>query len=239
MSYLEICVHCYKYSKLLNLQLSSYVINGGEYLKDIKHVVYTCEEDESTNAVCDFFANMLNLEKRLLHMNTLAARGYGRDMAVKECESEWLWFADADHLISENSMKSLLETLQSTEFKFLFPQIAVKNRNDEDIDNYLKTIEVPDVINFDFEKLGMETARKKHRVASGGVQIVQTEYIKKIGYAYRHKQHSDWTSCRDDKRFRKLWYENFEDDPITAFVMEGHRHLTHKVKRRNDHSAEM
>lgn len=238
MSYLEICVHSYKYSKLLNLQLSSYYIHGGEYLKDIKHVIYTCEEDESTNAVCDFFFDKINLEKRLLPMKTLAARGYGRNMAVKECESGWLWFADADHLISENSMKSLFDTLQSTEFKFVFPQIAVKNKIPEDVDDYLKTINVPEVIDFDFEKLGMETARKKHRVASGGVQIFKTECIKQIGYAYRHMQHDDWTSCRDDKRARRRFDENFPDS-ISPIIMEGHVHLTHATKRRRDHSAEL
>ena len=239
MSYLEICVHCYKYSKLLNLQLSSYVIYGGEYLKDIKYVIYTCEEDIQTNAVCDFFSDKLNLEKRILPKNVLAARGYGRDMAVKECQSEWIWFADADHLISEGSLKSLFDTLKNTEHKFLFPQIAVKNKNDADVDNYLETISVPDVIDFDFDKLGIETARKKHRIASGGVQIVKSDYIKQCGYAYRHTSHEDWVSCRDDKRARKKFRESFPDEDIVSIIMEGHRHLTHATKRRNDHSAEL
>ncbi len=238
MSYLEICVHSYKYSKLLNLQLSSYYLHGGEYLKDIKHVVYTCKEDESTNAVCDFFSDKINLEKRILPLKTLAARGYGRNMAVEACESEWIWFADADHLISDGSLAHLFDILSTTKYKFLYPCRAVKNKMPSDIDNYLKKIDVPEIIDFDFKTEGIETAVKKHNVASGGVQIFKSNCIKQCGYAYRHTGHDDWVSCRDDKRARKR-FMNFFPDSKTQIVLWGHRHLTHGVKRRNDHNAEL
>ena len=235
---IEICIHCYRYSKMLNLLLSSYVLHGGNLLSNITHIIYTCEEDPLTISVCQYFSQHLNIEMRLLPFKNLAARGYGRNLAVSECKSDWIWFSDADHLISKGSLESLFSILENTQMKFVYPWEATKNKNSEDVDHYLETIQVPNIIDFDFATLGMDTAIKHHRIPSGGVQIFKSEYIKQIGYAFRHKSMNDWGPCRDDKRARKRFYKFFPDS-CSKIIIEGHRHLTHKAKRRNDKNAEL
>lgn len=196
----EICNHCYRYSRLLAYQLSSFVLYPPP--PGIIYTLFYTEEDSRTVEVVKYFLPLLprvmHIVLRPLIPSLLFNRGIGRNTALQTSDADWIWFTDTDILFRRDCLWRLAEALESTQQDLVHPAHIMHSRahivGDATIDA-MKAPSVRDVSEDMFEE------RRISR-AFGPVQIARVMSCKALGYCQDLRPAHSWWKCGTDVQFR-------------------------------------
>jgi hypothetical protein len=207
-SSLTIVTHCWRFSRVLTYQLSSLVLHPPKKIKTTIRVYFN-EQDESTLDTLRYFAPLLTERGVLWYffvctLPELWNRTIGRNRAALNCNTDLIWFTDADYAFGEGCLDSLAE-LDTTQRVVYFPAWSWINNTHELGDQYALQVKEPglyDVHPEDFK-------RENYKKAIGGIQIVPGDVARMVGYCngdvHRLKPApGGWKQTYEDGAFRKL-----------------------------------
>jgi hypothetical protein len=204
--HLEIVSHCWRYSSLLNFQLSSFVLAPPRVR--VTMTVYYAEEDEKTSRLLKFISSRLPPNVlgnwRALPKEYLFRRAIGRNDAALKSTADWVWFTDCDYVFRQGFLDKLCAELRSRSAAFAFPRSAL--RVPEHLtEQLLKAVHdaPPDIIEIPPNYGELQTFSR----AIGGLQIVRGDIAREKGYLKDNRKMqrpaTHWLRAIDDVRFRK------------------------------------
>ena len=201
----ELITHCWCYTRLLNYQLSSFVLYPPK--SSCKLTVFACAKDKPTVELLEYFADLpewpatVELYPWWLKHRQIKRRAIGRNLAALGTDARIVWFADCDMLFGHGCIDTLVDTYPPTE-SLCFPKIAMKSTY-EDGAAYVEAAAEPKVLDVDWGKL---VPTKQNR-AIGGVQIVQGDTARRRGYLPEHKRYqtgaTKWKRTYEDAVYRR------------------------------------
>jgi hypothetical protein len=208
---LEICVHCVGlfYNRLLCFQLTSLI---GQ---NVRVTVVTSDADKETWSVLDHFSGDVDICRLLLPGKQAMRRAIGRNIVAKRMKCDFVWFADADHLLNdiEGIRKALANVPQDV--MLVYPKAIMATPNHATGEAMIKRCEPPCLMHPSHEDLcGVLPPDADTFVpmrigkAIGGLQIVRGYYCREHGYLDKTKwqdppSKDEWQETRDDVVFRK------------------------------------
>lgn len=214
---LEIVAHCWNYSRLLALQLSSLALHPASWLEwSITVFCASDDEDRNTNRIIEFFREQLppdSLHRWQLPINRLMRRAIGRNLAAEHTAADWVWFTDCDYLFGAGCLDSLADLLAGDAEgtattlpigNLIFPRTVLSSWEYGDGEAEIRRVDPlrPAVVPVDWSYL---VPRQQSR-AIGGIQIVRGDTCRSIGYLPGHvryqKDAERWQRCHEDKAFR-------------------------------------
>jgi hypothetical protein len=181
----EIISHCWQYSRVLNYQLSSLVLNPPKRVV-VRLVVYYSLDDSNTQAVVTLFAH-LESTKEWLHglwmkKPFLLNRSIGRNMAARHSTADLVWFCDCDYFFGPGCLDALadvpLDPADPEYSPLYFPRVTYYNKDHANGDGYARRAAVPDV--YDIDPADFIEHRSKRAI--GGIQIVPGDVARAKGY---------------------------------------------------------
>jgi hypothetical protein len=204
---LEIVSHCWRYSRLLDYQLSSLILYPPQRT-DLLMTVFLTEEDRDTWSVVKYFESLekpanVRIRGWDLPREKLLRRLIGRNLAALATEADWIWFADCDYLFRDGALDALEERVGQVDGPLVFPAFVWVNPahalGDRAIAAASSGPHVLDINPTDF-------ARRRYRRAIGGVQIARGDAVRRLGYC-RHSRRqgrpaSGWARTCEDPSFR-------------------------------------
>jgi hypothetical protein len=198
---IEICSHCYKYSKLLSFQLSSFILfpPKNTYI----YTLFFSQKDKNTQDVIDFFKpkleGVIELNLKPIEEGLLFNRGAGRNIALHESKANWIWFTDVDFLFRHNCLNDLTSILEYENHNLVHPTFIKQNKSTEDGDIVIESVKDISVIDIE------EKDYIDHKInrAIGAVQIANVEKTKYLNYCNYLGTYKTWHRCSSDIKFRK------------------------------------
>jgi hypothetical protein len=219
---LTIVTHCWRFSRVLNYQLSSLVLHLPKKMR-VSIEVYCNQDDGPTKKVLDYFRPLLTPKDEddptgLITINlplpTLWNRTIGRNQAALACDTDLIWFADADYCFGEGCLDALCD-LDLTERHFAevvphwrsllyYPAWSWINNTHELGDQYALRAKRPGLYDINPKDFKVE----KYKKAIGGIQIVPGEVAKQYGYCKGDERRlrpspNGWKQTHEDGAFRK------------------------------------
>jgi len=189
---LEIVTHCWRYSRVLQYQLSSLVLFRPERVAVVITVFYA-REDGPTREVLEFFRRPLeSLDNRQLRewplpRRQVLKRAIGRNLAAKHSNADLVWFTDADYLFRRGCLDGLVD-VDLSEPRVYFPRRMRYNKDRPNGDQYTaRAVTGPAYRDID----PSDFIEHRPPYAIGGVQIVNGDLARKYGY------------CPGQRRFQK------------------------------------
>ena len=196
---IEVVSHCYAvkhplFAGALQYQLSSLVAYSLQHDKGVKLVatICFCWEDQITHHVVSWFqenAPSIRVCKMGMSSQELGRRSIGRNLAAKTTAADIIWFADVDQ-VYENDIFHRLSAMPWPEengrrASMVFPRDIMIHRSHQLGDQVLQhgldsigTTCLPDLTEF---------VPKRYFRAIGGVQIVDGNLARDIGYLDGHR----------------------------------------------------
>jgi len=204
---LEIVSHCWKYSHLLDYQLSSLVNYPPTQLNIIVTIFY-CSEDVDTVAMLDFFAkqtaNNIIWNWQELPKEKLFRRGIGRNQAALNTQADWIWFTDCDLVFHENCLDELAKTLKGKNEVLFFPLHERITTLLTETDPILVKGAKPQVLDIDTSNFHTVNITR----ATGPLQITNGAVARSCGYCNNisiyQKPANHWCKAYEDRAFRWL-----------------------------------
>lgn len=214
---LEIVTHCFAedigvYATLLDMQLQS-ILNEPPRDTNTKVTVFWTPSDIRTDQVLrwhryQFSNSPVFLYAREMPKDQLFRRAIGRNEAALLSDADVLWFTDCDHLfgcgaIDQAARLSIKQRECDDAPKMIHPETVMISRNHAAGDHQARVFEKSRMIDY------LEFAPRKERRAWGGLQIVDGEFCRKMGYlgGTEHIQPVEnpkrFLRCRGDVPFRK------------------------------------
>ena len=205
----EICVHCWRYSRLLCYQLSSLRLNLPSAV-EVAATVFHSVEDEDTVKMLDWFAAPLaevgvRLNPWPLPRSHLLRRSIGRHEAAKATAADWIWMTDADYLFGRGCLDATPQALADIAGPLAFPRFVHGSRSRGLGDRAIEKVEAPGVLDID----AADFRPRRMRRAIGGVQIYRGDDARVQGYlppgpnGHRPVAGETFRRCRGDVRFRR------------------------------------
>ncbi len=179
---LEIITHCWRYSRVLNYHLSSFVIHPPAPV-EVSLTLFYDPADVGTVQVLEYFqkhhANQIPITPCPLPLPTLLRRVIGRNIASRATDADFVWYADCDEIFGENCLRTLSNLAPDFDDNMIyFPGIIQINKTHELGDEYARRARVPSIYTVN-PKDFMDERMKK---AIGGIQIVTGDTARKRGY---------------------------------------------------------
>jgi hypothetical protein len=205
---LDVVTHCWRYSRLLTYQLSSFLLNPTTRT-NVSVTVFCAEPDEDPDTweVLKFFSQQpavagVRFQWRPLEKPNLFRRAIGRNMAALETKADWVWFADCDMVFGRDSLDSLNETLTDIDADLVFPRRIHVSRTHQLGDMAIQRLESPQLTDITQE----DFVCRRYSRAIGGVQIVRGDLARRIGYCNDTKHQTPtngekWLNPRGDTAF--------------------------------------
>jgi len=124
MKTIEIITHCWRYSRVLNYQLSSLALHPPKHVKAYAHVFYSHDDKTTRNAIDWHLRNGIGgtmagaityhgettwAMASALPTALLLNRAIGRNLAAKHTRADIVWFCDADYFFGEGALDVLAE----------------------------------------------------------------------------------------------------------------------------------
>jgi hypothetical protein len=227
---LEIVSHCWGYANMLAYQLSSYVNHPPTKLSVIATVLFS-EEDEKTTEVINFF-KAIEVPNVTWHFQPIAKeklfrRSIGRNMAALSTEADWIWYTDCDNIFHANCLDSLADQLQGCSETLVHPKCEYTTDMLLDDDPILRKDLAPAVIEIERSKFKSTSLTK----STGPYQIVHGDVARAIGYCEKLKifqtEETAWRKTYEDTAFK--WLINSEG---TALEIENALRIRHVSKGR-------
>lgn len=205
---IEIVSHCWGYSHMLAYQLSS-LINYPPTKASVTMTVFFSTEDENTQKILDFFATHevpnVTWNWQSLPKEQLFRRGIGRNKAALTTKADWVWFSDCDIMFNENSIDSMVDSLQGRNDILVFPKQEKTTPMLAEDHPLLQKGAEPHVIKINDEDGFEYYSRSK---ATGEFQITHGDAARAAGYCANisiYQTPSDhWCKCVEDRCFRWL-----------------------------------
>ncbi len=227
---LEIVSHCWGYGNMLAYQLSSYVNYPPTKLSVTATVLYS-EEDEKTTEVINFFKAIevpnVTWNFQAITKEKLFRRSIGRNMAAKSTTADWIWYTDCDNIFHENCLDSVAEQLQGCREILVHPKCEYTTEMLLDDDPILRKDSAPAVIEIERTKFTSTPLKK----STGPYQIVHGDVARAIGYCEKLKmfqtEETAWRKTYEDTAFK--WLINSEGTP---FEIENALRIRHVSKGR-------
>ena len=211
-------VHCWKYSRLLQVMLSSFHLYPPTRHHFSMTVCY-CEEDKRTNDVLSHFTSLpfgpnYVLQTMCAAEAILCARAIGKNhfaQSVLDCEEDWAWFTDADYSVGPGGLDAICDLLEKqTADAVHFPE-SVSTVDYDAAENFLSWIEQPNrIYTVDRTPNCMAAVfEQRFKVAIGGIQFVPLKTLRRVGgYCQDSERHqrpspNGWRENKEDKAFRK------------------------------------
>jgi hypothetical protein len=231
---IEIVSHCWQYSHLLAMQISSLLRHPPAQL----HVIYTVfysQEDTATRA-------LLIKTQAIEHTNItwhwqprpkeyLFRRAIGRNQAALNTHADWIWFTDCDLLFGPQCFDSLMPLLQNNVNPLVFPEFEHRSPALTKDDVLLQPKPFPCTA-FPFNRF---IATRMTR-ATGPLQIVHGDVARRQGYCHSvyiyQKPAHHWCKANEDRVFR--WLLGSEG---TALPIQDVYRIQHQEKGRYSESA--
>lgn len=205
MKRLELCVHCWNYSRLLCLELSSIWLNPpkeNELLVTICHSL----DDERTWEICEWFYEQGvpdNIQMLAHEMDTprLLRRAIGRHEIAKATEADIVLFSDCDMLFGPGSLDAIAAAWPDGA-TLCYPRTVFKCPH-ECGDEYIASVTKPGI--YSVKPTDFEPTR--YRRAIGGTQWVLGDVARSKGYlpeGHRLLRPADrWMRTKEDVVARK------------------------------------
>jgi len=236
----EIVSHCYSesdpcYAVFLDFQLSSILLNPSSC--KVQMTVCCTPSDERTQKVLEFFKNKLNLKIIELSVEKLGRRSVGRNMAAKQTEANFVWFADTDYLFGDNCLDTLVEYEWEKKRVLVYPRKVRFHKRHELGDSLVKqhdgTVGIFGVNEDEF-------VTKTNKMAWGGIQIARGDHVRKHGYLdgfqkFMKGAEKPFADFRDDVRFRKCCEKKGITLPLRIPNLYRLRHSYISCRRRPGH----
>lgn len=216
MARVEICSHCWNYSRLLTYQLSSIWLYP-PVKNRVDVVVCYSSDDEKTMEVLAWFAEQeppenVHLRVWRLETNKLMRRAIGRNERAMDTRADYILFSDVDMLFGPGAVDGIVDAwLKSTRCidghgrvatndppaDLVYPRYVGKcdhARGDE----YIADVTAPGLYDINTE----DFCPHRYRRAIGGVQYVHGDVAREKGYlpaGHRHLRPAGrWIKTNDD-----------------------------------------
>jgi len=201
----EFVTHCWRYSRLLCYQLSSFHLFAPP---SVTVTICYAEDDAPTADMVRYFVWGLKGEASNgpvwnpmpMSREEVCRRAIGRNRAALASKADWLWFADCDYWFGARLFLAL-STLAgiAPEHNLVYPGEIVQCSQAEG-DRLIDLVTGPDVKTLcpTCDSFPTHAFWK----AIGGVQIVRGEWARLNGYCKAHKRHQRPTGA---------WARNVED----------------------------
>jgi len=212
MPALEVVIHCWKYARLLTYQLSSlylHPLRDGELSVTVWHAP---TEDPDTVRVLKFFSSLrpvpgLTWSWRCLPHEYLVNRAIGRNLSALETQAEWIWFADADYVVREGFLDTMLALLRVQTTPLIYPEVVQATTHEdgarliEDMSRIFAECG-PQVVEVTEDGL----IEQRFSKAIGGVQFAKGEACRSLGYCNKPREQQpyggNWRPDVEDRKFR-------------------------------------
>jgi hypothetical protein len=184
---IEIVIHCWRYSRVLNYQLSSLVLHTPEKV-DVNITVWHTPSDGPTVDCLAFFAPRLSaagvrLKRRTQPLSELVNRNIGRNASALTTRADYVWFADADYCFGPGCLDAVRQFPESA--VICYPQTVRRHKAIIDGDGMADLAPEPEVLDVNYSAYvpdgsfyGTQVVRK----AIGGLQIVRGDTAREKGY---------------------------------------------------------
>lgn len=194
------------YAKLLRMQFAS-LVHHPPPEATLYTICFSSEDKTTSRTVRELLEVKRPETLNLLFMDSkpgeLFRRAHLRNQRAINTEAEIVWFTDVDYLFGEGCLEDVLDQVDRYS-NLVCPKYVYTckshSRGQMLIDTMTEKLPRIDPQHF--------TRRKQHK-GIGGIQIVGSELLHKIGYLNRSPGWSDATteengfrSCRCDRRFR-------------------------------------
>ncbi|MFW6247187.1 MAG: glycosyltransferase [bacterium] len=177
---IDICIQCHNYQRRLTWELSSILQQKNFDLSKL-NINIACLKNNgnpTTEDVVDLFkSNGLNIEYFYFDKEEFAKRGNVRNKQVSVTNSDWLFFADADHVYHYDFFNQLEKELNRSR---LYTSCNKVHTNSEFTYNIVNAFEYPNIINNAFElsnSIPINENIKSRKVAAGCMQVVKRQDI--------------------------------------------------------------
>lgn len=214
---LEIASHCWRYSHLLQYQLSSLVLYPPVDATVTMTVLYS-GEDTDTRKLLSFFGtqHVPNVSWNWIEMppGALFRRGIGRNRVARNTEADWVWFTDCDTVFEQHCLDSLADALQGRTDPLVFPDVERVSELLQDDNPLFTNRDQFEIARLDTTQFSEESRDR----ATGPLQIVHGDTARQYGYCAQipfYQQPADrWTKAHEDRAFR--WLMRTPGVPITV-----------------------
>lgn len=205
---LEIVTHCWRYWRALTYQISSLILHPPVHSDVLLTVFCSPEEDENTAKRLEQIAGWdlpTNISYRVwtLPRGELCRRAIGRNMAAQSTAADVVWFIDCDMTLGDGAVDALASQVWSQPEGVLFyprwVQVPEQKRGDKIL---MAATEVDGPCEVD--QTGF--MRKRYNRAIGGVQIVDGDCCRAVGYLPDSKKYQrpaeEWARTFEDRAYR-------------------------------------
>lgn len=206
---IEICVHCWKYTRLLCYQLSSLYLFVPKKVQITATVFYSSDDKETAELLNWFREPLMTVGVALnpweLPKRFILRRSIGRHEAAIATKADWIWMADADYLFGEHCLDSLPDLLKSIDGPLAFPRYVLTSKTHETGDDAISRVVHPAV--YDIERDDFHPRRMRRAI--GGVQIYRGMIARELGYlppgpsGHAPVDGDRFLKCREDVLFRR------------------------------------
>lgn len=204
---MEIVAHCWNYARAALYQLSSLVLYPPKV--PIQYTLYYSKEDTATVDLKNFFSlqQIPNVYWcfRAMHNEAICRRAIGRNLAALDTKADWVWFVDVDMVFGPGSIDQLLYEADQSGAVLCYPGWILKSSHERGDQLIEEATGHPRIISVD----PREFLPHKYNRAIGGVQIVEGDICRELGY------------CRDKAKFQTpvvRWRRTFEDKAVRAIL---------------------
>jgi len=211
---LEICIHCVAYQRRLCWMLSSILQQKGDLPNITINLSYAKNEgNPKTIDVIDYFTKKgLKIIPLELTEEQGKNRAIPRNIQAKNAHTDWMLFADCDHVYDPYFFDDIYKQLLTDKFKNETKVIGSDRYSldipfcidyfDKDARTY--PCEIPDVANLVSTWPVMRVNGK--RIAAGNFQLASVKAIKQNPYGgiYSGRQRDGGRSFKSDIQFRKI-----------------------------------
>ncbi len=231
---LEIVSHCWKYSRMLAYQLSSFVLYPPSKLA-VRITVFYAESDAETVALLKFIGEHVipNLvwNWQPLPEEQLFRRSIGRNRAALVTQADWIWMTDCDIVFHKGCLDSLAEVLLGKTDALVFPQDVLITELLPDSAPMLRDRPALALREIDTNLFHSQPRDR----AKGPFQIMHGDVARAIGYCDRiglyQTPAAHWCKCYEDRAFR--WLLETQGTPVNIVNACQIRHVEKGRYRRH------
>jgi hypothetical protein len=202
---IDYCILCYKFQRRLSWCLSSILEQIGNIPNIIINIGYVKNDgDPQTENVINVFKNKLHIiEKKYDSVDDILHRGNVRNDLLHISDSEWVFWADCDHIYQNNffaELKDHLDKFSNIESTVLYSY----NKNTTDIKSTDETLSESKILINDAFNLADKIPKIECRVnkkAGGAMQVIRREQLKGF-YIKEDKSKANMMRFSSDIKFR-------------------------------------
>ena len=190
MRIVEIISHCWQYSRVLNYQLSSLVLNPPKRVKVSLAVVFTPDDKPTSECLARFVSSswpvdtLMDVQRFMSRVPkaSLLNRSIYRNHLAKTTAADVVWFADCDYVFGEGCLDALadvpLDPADPDYSPLYFPRVTLFSKDHATGDEYARRVEEFGLYDID----PADFIEHRPRRAIGGIQIVPGDVARAKGY---------------------------------------------------------